>query len=129
MLSDDVADLLGIWGEPPDGTGPGLFTIMRAAPTFSDSGSTTPNFTQVDAKRGIMQPYRYSGQAETREPGVEAYRDFLIVFPAGTNVLENDRILPPNWVAGQDDYFVEKAPTFLPSHVEVIVLRVTGHAS
>jgi hypothetical protein len=127
-MSDDAADLLAIWGSPADGTGSVNLVILRPNPTQTDSGSFNRGLIQVDAKLGIVQPYRYSGEAITKEAGVQASRDFLIVFPYGTNIVENDYVQPAGWVAGQDEYYVEKVTSWAPSHIEVIVQKVIGHA-
>lgn len=128
-MADDVADLIGVWGAPSDGSGSALHTIVRPTIAFSDSGSSTPNFTEVDQQLGIVQSYRLKGDADTKEPGVESANEFLIVYPYGTNVQVNDRVQPPGWAAGQDDYYVLSVKPFPPSHIEVIVERVVGHAS
>ena len=52
----------------------------------------------------------------------------MIIFPSNTNVKENDRVRPPNWAAGNDDFYVSKVNPNLPSHIEVIIVKVIGNA-
>ncbi len=127
-MQQDLADLLGVWGAPADGTGPGLYSIARSTLATSDSGSNTPTFVQVDQQEGAVFPYMRKGESTTLEVGVAALNMLLIVFPGVTNVQENDRVRPPSWQAGDDDYYVSKVNPCLPSHVEVIIVKVTGNA-
>lgn len=128
-MGQDFADILAVVGAPSDGTAPGLLTVVRRSDVFSDSGSGTPTFTQVDQQEGSIQPYLRRGGAETKEAGIEVANEFVIFLPSTTNILEADRVRGPGWVAGQDEYYVQRINALPPSHIEVVVTKATGHAS
>ena len=116
-IATDAADLLSIWGQ--------TLTIVRRTVTYGDTGKPTATWTSQGTATGLIQP---AGESVVRTvKGVEKSASHSIFFANATNVLEEDRVRPAGWAAGDDEYEVVTLEEQAPSHTRVTAQMVKGH--
>jgi len=116
-MAADASALLTIWGT--------THSIMSRAVSFSDTGDPTPTWTESSTPLCYIQPV--SGDTIRQEQGQQIVTTHEGYLPNGTVINEGNRIRPPGWVAGDDEYQVRLVEAWAPSHVRVRLVLVEGH--